>query len=371
MKPPPISRRALEHAAAAGRRASVSRRADARRDRQRQDRGLPAACRCRQRSSGRGVLMLVPEIALTPQVAALFRARFGAGGRHSAQRPVGRRAPRSVASHPPRRCRRRDRHALGGVRAAREPRPDHRRRGARHLVQAGRDAALSRPRRGDHARQVRERAGRDRLGDADDRVVHERARRALHAGDDGQARARSAARARQRRQHARGDRGSGRRRGVEPCAGRGDAGAARSRGAVADPAESARLRDGGGLPSVHGDARVPELQHLPDRAFTSRTTAGWRRCHYCNFSKPVPKTCEKCAAPYMERVGFGTERVEAEIRKLFPDGAHRARRSRHRAPQGQSGRDPRQGGEPRDRHPDRHADDRQGPRLSATARWSA
>ena len=32
----------------------------------------------------------------------------------------------------------------------------------------------------------------------------------------------------------------------------------------------------------------------------------------------VPKTCEVCAAPYMERVGFGTERVEAEIRKAFP-----------------------------------------------------
>ena len=47
--------------------------------------------------------------------------------------------------------------------------------------------------------------------------------------------------------------------------------------------------------------------------------SGWvGRCHYCNFSKPVPKACEKCAAPYMERVGFGTERVEAEIRKLFP-----------------------------------------------------
>lgn len=46
---------------------------------------------------------------------------------------------------------------------------------------------------------------------------------------------------------------------------------------------------------------------------------GWiGRCHYCNFSKPVPKTCETCAAPYMERVGFGTERVEAEVRKLFP-----------------------------------------------------
>ncbi len=47
---------------------------------------------------------------------------------------------------------------------------------------------------------------------------------------------------------------------------------------------------------------------------------GWSgRCHYCNFAKPVPPTCEKCAAPYMERVGFGTERVEAEIHALFPD----------------------------------------------------
>jgi primosomal protein N' (replication factor Y) len=43
------------------------------------------------------------------------------------------------------------------------------------------------------------------------------------------------------------------------------------------------------------------------------------RCHYCNFSKLVPNACEKCAAPYLERIGFGTERVEAEVRKLFPD----------------------------------------------------
>ena len=53
--------------------------------------------------------------------------------------------------------------------------------------------------------------------------------------------------------------------------------------------------------------------------------SGWSgRCHYCNFSKPVPATCDKCAAPYMERVGFGTERVEAEVRALFP-GARVAR----------------------------------------------
>ena len=46
----------------------------------------------------------------------------------------------------------------------------------------------------------------------------------------------------------------------------------------------------------------------------------WRaRCHYCNFSRVVPKTCVKCAAPYLEHIGFGTERVEAEIQSLFPD----------------------------------------------------
>ena len=67
-----------------------------------------------------------------------------------------------------------------------------------------------------------------------------------------------------------------------------------------------------GLPS-----RSPEPEALSRRS--AEREGGWNaRCHYCNFSKPVPKVCEKCAAPYMERVGFGTERVEAEIRKLFP-----------------------------------------------------
>jgi primosomal protein N' (replication factor Y) len=43
------------------------------------------------------------------------------------------------------------------------------------------------------------------------------------------------------------------------------------------------------------------------------------RCHYCNFTKLVPNACERCAAPYLERIGFGTERVEAELRKAFPE----------------------------------------------------
>ncbi|HEV3060788.1 MAG TPA: primosomal protein N' [Vicinamibacterales bacterium] len=42
------------------------------------------------------------------------------------------------------------------------------------------------------------------------------------------------------------------------------------------------------------------------------------RCHYCNYAARVPTRCPLCAGPYLEQVGFGTERVEAEVRKMWP-----------------------------------------------------
>ena len=43
------------------------------------------------------------------------------------------------------------------------------------------------------------------------------------------------------------------------------------------------------------------------------------RCHYCNHAVPLPSKCAKCAGEFMEQSGFGTERVEAEVRALLPD----------------------------------------------------
>lgn len=43
------------------------------------------------------------------------------------------------------------------------------------------------------------------------------------------------------------------------------------------------------------------------------------RCHYCNHAVPLPETCAKCGGAFMEQSGFGTERVEAEIRTLLPE----------------------------------------------------
>jgi len=51
-----------------------------------------------------------------------------------------------------------------------------------------------------------------------------------------------------------------------------------------------------------------------------RARNGWRaRCHYCNYSMTVPKACRKCAAPYLERAGFGTEKVEEQLAEAFPE----------------------------------------------------
>jgi primosomal protein N' (replication factor Y) len=51
------------------------------------------------------------------------------------------------------------------------------------------------------------------------------------------------------------------------------------------------------------------------------------RCHYCNYTARVPAACPNCKAPYLEQTGFGTERVEAQVRKQCP-GARVARLDR-------------------------------------------
>ena len=42
------------------------------------------------------------------------------------------------------------------------------------------------------------------------------------------------------------------------------------------------------------------------------------RCHYCNYMARVPSACPACAAPYLDQAGFGTERVEAEVKQVCP-----------------------------------------------------
>src|SRR6266446_4743853 len=42
-------------------------------------------------------------------------------------------------------------------------------------------------------------------------------------------------------------------------------------------------------------------------------------CHYCGFARRPPKRCSECDSEYIHYVGEGTERLEAELKTLFPD----------------------------------------------------
>jgi primosomal protein N' (replication factor Y) (superfamily II helicase) len=54
-------------------------------------------------------------------------------------------------------------------------------------------------------------------------------------------------------------------------------------------------------------------------SLTVHRAARRARCHYCNYSMALPKACLTCAGPFLEQIGFGTERVEAEITARFPE----------------------------------------------------
>jgi primosomal protein N' (replication factor Y) (superfamily II helicase) len=41
-------------------------------------------------------------------------------------------------------------------------------------------------------------------------------------------------------------------------------------------------------------------------------------CHYCNWSSKVPDRCPKCDSDYMQFIGLGSERLEDELHTAFP-----------------------------------------------------
>lgn len=43
------------------------------------------------------------------------------------------------------------------------------------------------------------------------------------------------------------------------------------------------------------------------------------RCHYCGYHEPVPHRCPKCHAASVKEVGVGTQKVEEELQALFPE----------------------------------------------------
>ena len=43
------------------------------------------------------------------------------------------------------------------------------------------------------------------------------------------------------------------------------------------------------------------------------------KCHHCNYVEPSVDNCPMCRSKYLMRSGFGTERIEEEVHRLFPE----------------------------------------------------
>ncbi|MBP1725762.1 MAG: primosomal protein [Deltaproteobacteria bacterium] len=62
---------------------------------------------------------------------------------------------------------------------------------------------------------------------------------------------------------------------------------------------------------------VPRCQNC-SLSLTWHRAADTLRCHLCYLAMPTPSICPRCAAPMLRPLGFGTQRVEREVQRLFP-----------------------------------------------------
>ncbi len=56
-----------------------------------------------------------------------------------------------------------------------------------------------------------------------------------------------------------------------------------------------------------------------DVSLTYHKTRSTLTCHYCGYTIKKPTTCPDCGSGYIKEFGTGTQKVEEELRELFPD----------------------------------------------------
>ncbi len=65
---------------------------------------------------------------------------------------------------------------------------------------------------------------------------------------------------------------------------------------------------------------VPRCEHC-DVSLTFHKKSGKLSCHYCGSVYSLPEQCPNCEEEKLVYIGAGTERIEAQIKKIFPDAS--------------------------------------------------
>ena len=63
---------------------------------------------------------------------------------------------------------------------------------------------------------------------------------------------------------------------------------------------------------------VPKCQNC-DVSLTYHKGLNMLTCHYCGYTMPVPRQCPACEGVDLRHRGFGTEKIEDDIKELFPE----------------------------------------------------
>ena len=56
-----------------------------------------------------------------------------------------------------------------------------------------------------------------------------------------------------------------------------------------------------------------------DIALTYHKKDNMLKCHHCDYVEILEDKCPECGSKYLSKTGFGTERIEAEVNRLFPE----------------------------------------------------
>lgn len=65
---------------------------------------------------------------------------------------------------------------------------------------------------------------------------------------------------------------------------------------------------------------VPKCENC-DVSLTYHKGINQLTCHYCGYSVPLPRSCPACEGTEMVNRGFGTEKIEDDIKLLFPEAS--------------------------------------------------
>ena len=53
-------------------------------------------------------------------------------------------------------------------------------------------------------------------------------------------------------------------------------------------------------------------------ALTYHKSDNMLKCHHCDYVEPYPEICPECGSNHLIKTGFGTERIQEEVERLFP-----------------------------------------------------